>query len=121
MIYILSIEKTLQHLFTALFFIVSTPGISTPDIGTNFQIDNNIMAILNLIYFAFFVFGIIGFLKKKKWAIKLIIVLALLDIILEFVYHHFFFITISVIISTILVIISYLYLKLFVKLKYTKL
>jgi hypothetical protein len=111
LLYILIIEKALQHLLTALFFIVNIPGIGTPNIGTNFQINNNVMALLNFVYFAFFVLGITGVIKKKDWAIKLIIALALLDIILEFIFHHFFFITTSVIVSTILVIISGFYLK----------
>ena len=111
LIYVFTVEKALQHLFTAIFFIVDIPGIGTPDIGTTFQISNSIMALLNLVYFTFFIIGIIGKIKKKKWAIRLIIVLACLDIILEFIFHGFFFITVSVIISTILTIISILYLR----------
>jgi hypothetical protein len=111
LIYTFTVEKALQHLFTAIFFIVDIPGIGTPDIGTTFQISNSIMALLNLVYFTFFLIGIIGKNKKKKWAMRLIIVLACLDIILEFIFHGFFFITVSVIISTILTIISILYLR----------
>jgi len=111
LIYIFTVEKALQHLITALFFMVSIPGIGTPDAGNTFQISNSVMALLNIIYFMFFVVGIIGKAKGKKWAIGLIIGLALLDILLEFIFHHFFFITVSVIMSTILTIISFLYLK----------
>jgi len=111
LIYAFTVEKALQHLFTAIFFIVDFPGIGTPDTGTTFQISNSIMSLLNLVYFTFFIIGIIGKIKKKKWAIRLIIVLACLDIILEFIFHGFFFITVSVIISTILTIISILYLR----------
>ena len=111
LIYAFTVEKALQHLFTGIFFIVDLPGIGIPDIGTTFQISNSIMALLNLVYFTFFIIGIIGKIKKKKWAIRLIIVLACLDIILEFIFHGFFFITVSVIISTILTIISILYLR----------
>jgi hypothetical protein len=110
-IYVFTVEKALQHLFTALFFIVSIPGIGTPDIGNTFQISNGVMVLLNLAYFMLFVVGIIGKVKEKKWALRLVIGLALLDILLEFIFHHFFFITVSVISSTILIIISVLYLK----------
>ena len=106
LIYVLTAEKALQHLLTALFFLVHIPGIGTPDIGTTFQISNGIMAILNLVYFAFFVVGIVGKAKQESWAIWLIVVLAALDIVLEFVFHGFFFITVSVIVSTILIVIS---------------
>jgi hypothetical protein len=105
LIYLLTAEKALQHLLTALFFLVHVPGLSTPDIGTTFQISNGIMAILNLAYFASFVIGIVGQAKQKKWAIWLIVFLAALDIVLEFVFHGFFFITVSVIVSTILIVI----------------
>ena len=76
LIYAFTVEKALQHLFTAIFFIVDIPGIGTPDIGTTFQISNSIMALLNLVYFTFFIIGIYGKIIKKKWAIRLIIVLS---------------------------------------------
>ncbi len=95
LIYIFAVEKTLQHLLTAVFFLVNIPNIGTPDIGSNFQITNPTMALLNLIYFIFFVTGIAGKIKSRKWASSLLIFLAVLDIILEFVFHHFFYITVS--------------------------
>jgi hypothetical protein len=109
LLYLFTFEKALQHLFTGLFFIVNIPGIGTPDMGTNFQISNSLMALFNFVYFVFFVLGILGMIKKKNWATGLIIVLALLDIILEFIFHHFFFITVSVIASLIVIIISMLF------------
>jgi hypothetical protein len=106
LIYLLASEKAAQHLLTALLFLVHIPAIGTPDIGTTFHIGNGIMAILNLAYFVFFVVGIAGKLKQKNWAIWLIVFLASLDVVLEFVFHGFFFITVSVIVSTILIVIS---------------
>ena len=111
LIYVFAVEKALQHLITALFFIINIPGIGTPYIGTTFKISNGLMVFLNLAYFAFFSVGIVGKVKENKWAVKLIAGLALLDILLEFIFHHFFFITISVITSTILIVTSILYLK----------
>lgn len=108
--YTFSIEKTLQHLLMAIFFIVELPGIGTPNIGV-FQISNSMMAFLNLVYTLFFVLGIIEKNERRKFALRFIIGLACLDIILEFVFHGFFFITVSVIMSTILTIISILYLR----------
>jgi hypothetical protein len=105
LIYLLTAEKALQHLLTALFFLVSIPGVGTPDIGATFQISNGIMAVLNLVYFAFFVVGIVGKAKQKSWSVWLIVFLAALDIVLEFVFHGFFFITVSVIVSTMLIVI----------------
>jgi hypothetical protein len=109
LIYLLTAEKALQHLLTALFFLVSIPGIGTPGIGTTFQISNGIMAMLNLVCFAFFVLGIVGKAKQKSWSVWLIVFLAALDIVLEFVFHGFFFITVSVIVSTILIAVLLLW------------
>jgi hypothetical protein len=69
------------------------------------------MGILNLFYFILFGFSLAGFMKKKPWGIPLIIALAVLDIILEFLFHHFFFITVSVIMSTVLTILAIQYSK----------
>jgi hypothetical protein len=109
LIYLLTAEKAVQHLLTALFFLVHIPGVGTPDIGTTFQISNGIMAILNLAYFAFFVVGIVGKTKQRNWAMWLIVFLAALDIVLEFVFHGFFFITVSVIVSIILIVIIFVW------------
>jgi hypothetical protein len=106
LIYVLTAEKALQHLLTALFFLVYIPAIGTPDIGPTFNISNGVMAILNLGYFVLFVVGMAGKAKEQKWAIWLIVFLAALDIVLEFVFHGFFFITVSVIVSTILIVVS---------------
>jgi hypothetical protein len=111
LIYLLASEKALQHLLTALFFLVHIPGIGTPDIGPTFQISSETMALLNLAYFASFVIGILGKAKQQAWAIWLIVFLAFLDIVLEFLFHGFFFITVSVIVSAILIAVSLLWLR----------
>ncbi|MBN1265544.1 MAG: DUF2127 domain-containing protein [Anaerolineales bacterium] len=103
-ILLFSIEKVLQHLLTAIFFAVEIPSIGTPDIGPNFQLSNQVMAVLNIFYACLFVIGLIGYMKRKNWGSYFLIVLAALDILLEFLFHGFFFITISVIISTLLII-----------------
>jgi hypothetical protein len=109
LIYVLASEKAAQHLLTALFFAVNIPAIGTPDIGTAFRISSGVMAMLNLAYFAFFVIGIVGKAKQQEWAIWLIVFLAFLDIVLEFLFHGFFFITVSVVVSAILIAISLLW------------
>ena len=103
-IILFSIEKTLQHLLTAVFFAVDIPGIGTPDIGPNFQISSQTMVVLNILYFGLFVVGLTGYLKRKQWGFTLLLFLASLDILLEFVFHGFFHITISVIVSTMLIL-----------------
>lgn len=104
LIIILTVEKILQHALTALFFTVYIPGIGTPNIGPHFTLSNAVMTILNLLYTLIFSAGLLAKVKKLVWGAPLIIFLAALDIILEFVFHGFFYITVSVIVSTILII-----------------
>jgi hypothetical protein len=105
MVTILVIEKILQHSLTALFFVVMIPGIGTPDIGPYFNFENNIMAIFNSLYCIFFGISLIEIKRRKERGIHLIISLAALDIVLEVIFHGLGYITISVLVSTILIIV----------------
>ena len=109
LIVVLTIEKAVQHLVLALFFTDLFPVIGTPDIGTNFSIDNHTMVLLNLFYTFLFGIGLFGQIRKTRWGLSLIIALAALDILLEFLFHGFFYITVSVIMSTALIIFGTLY------------
>lgn len=112
LIAVFTIEKIIQHAVLALFFFIEIPGIGTPDIGPFFTIDTIIMGFLNVVYCALFCLAL-GFFtaNKSKSSVFAIVFLAALDILLEFIFHGFFFITVSVIMSTILIIISFIYLK----------
>ena len=57
LIIILTLEKSAQHLLTALFFVDDVPGIGKPDIGPNFNISSEVMALLNLVLFGTFFTG----------------------------------------------------------------
>jgi hypothetical protein len=94
-----------QHLLTVVFFVVDIPGIGRPDIGPTFQFSNATMAVLNVIVFILFGLGFWGRLQGKEWHRSLIIGLAIFDILAEFVFHGFFFITVSVIVSVILLVL----------------
>ncbi len=102
---LLTIEKLFQHLLTAVFFVVSIPGIGTPDIGTVFAIDTTTMALLNILVFILFVAGLYAFLLKKAWGIFLIAGMALADIVLEFLFHGFGHFTVSVIVSSLIILV----------------
>ena len=65
--------------------------------------------MLNFILFGAFILGLLGKIKHIKWALKLIGSLAALDILLEIIFHGFFYITVSVIISTLLIIVIIIY------------
>lgn len=102
---ILLVEKIIQHLFTAIAFIYDIPGIGTPDIGTRFEISNPVMATNNVFLVLLFGAAIWGITRDRRWAIILVFLLATFDIVAEFVFHGFFFITVSVIVSLVLIIV----------------
>ena len=103
-ILLLAFEKTLQHLLTAVFFVVDIPGIGRPDIGPTFRFSDGTMVVLNLIVFILFALGVWGRLRELQWHRPLLAGLALFDIVAEFVFHGFFFITVSVIVAFALLI-----------------
>ena len=104
-ILLLTIEKMLQHLFTAVFFAVDIPGIGRPDIGPTFQLSDATLVVLNLLVFILFGLGFWSRLQGKGWHRPLLVSLALFDILAEFVFHGFFYITVSVIVAVILLVL----------------
>jgi len=104
---ILAGEKLIQHSLTALFFLVPIRGVGTPSIGTRFDIDNSTMALLNIAFFLAMFVSFVGFLRRAEWGRRCILALALLDIALEFLFHGLFFITVSVLVSTVLSIATH--------------
>lgn len=106
-ILILLLEKMAQHFITALFFIYAFPGIGTPDIGSYFTFNNNTMAFLNIIYGILFVLSFILYLKNNPYSLHLVVILSFLDIVLEFLFHGIGYITVSVIICSLLIILIY--------------
>jgi hypothetical protein len=101
-ILLLTVEKMLQHLLTAVFFAFNIPGIGRPEIGPTFDLSDTTMVVLNLIVFILFGMGFWGRLRGNLWHRPLLVGLALFDILAEFIFHGFFYITISVIVSVIL-------------------
>jgi len=104
-ILLLTIEKMIQHLFTAIVFVVNIPGIGRPDIGPTFQLSDVTMAVLNIIVFILFGMAFWGRLRDKQWHRRLLAWLAVFDIVAEFVFHGFFYITVSVIVALVLLLL----------------
>ena len=103
-ILLLTAEKMFQHLLTAVFFAVDIPGIGRPNIGPIFDLSDTTMLVLNLIVFSLFGVGFWGRLQRQRWHRSLLGGLALFDILAEFVFHGFFYITVSVIVSALLLV-----------------
>lgn len=104
-ILLLTFEKVIQHLLTAIFFMVDIPGIGRPDIGPTFQLRDTTMAILNAGVCILFVIVLWSRLAGKGWHRSLLVSLALFDILAEIVFHGFFYITVSVIVSIALLVL----------------
>ena len=104
-ILVLTFEKMLQHLLTAVFFVVDIPGIGRPDIGPTFQLSDATMVVLNVIVLILFGLGFWSRLQGKGWHRPLLISLAVFDILAEFLFHGFFYITVSVIVAVILLVL----------------
>jgi hypothetical protein len=102
---LLLVEKIIQHVLTAAAFFIEIPGIGTPDIGTRFEISDPVMGVINLILGGLFTLAIWGIYTDKKWSKLLIFFLGGFDIVAEFIFHGFFFITFSVIGSAILIVL----------------
>lgn len=98
----LTAEKLFQHAVLAVLFAIAPWTTVTPDIGQTFDIPDIVMAALNLVYLALMALGLGARWQGKRWGTWLILVMALADIVLEFVFHHLFFITVSVIVSALL-------------------
>jgi hypothetical protein len=101
----LTFEKMPQHLLTAVFFAVEVPGISSPDIGSTLQLSDATMVLLNIIAFILFGLSFWGKLRGEPWHRPLLVGLAVFDILAEFVFHGFFYITISVIVALALLVL----------------
>ena len=99
----LVVEKILQHGLTAFFFVINIDGIGKPDIGNRIPLSDPVMAVLNCIVMGFFIWGFWDIWKLRIRGLHLAIILSLFDIIAEFVFHGFVFITISVIVAIFLI------------------
>jgi hypothetical protein len=103
----LVIEKILQHGLSALFFVINMDGIVKPDVGNRILLSDPVMAMLNCIVMVFLILGLWDIWKLRIRGLHLAIILALFDIIAEFIFHGFGFITISVIVAILLIGFSF--------------
>jgi hypothetical protein len=99
-------EKIIQHIVVtiALYF-------NWAQIGSTVAVDPSILMILGAVVAVLFILSLWGMVTQQKWAINLVIALALFDIIGEFVAQGTIIITITVsfLVATILLILALLY------------
>jgi hypothetical protein len=102
----LIVEKTIQHVVVTAAFYFNLKGI-----GSTVAVSPTILMILGAVVAILFGFGLWGMATQKRWAIGLVVVLALFDIAGEFVAQGriSIVITVSFIVATILLVLTLIY------------
>jgi hypothetical protein len=103
---ILVFEKIIQHIFITLAFYFNWGQISSTVV-----VNPSILMILGVVVTVLFALSLWGLITQQKWAVNLVIALALFDIIGEFVAQGTIIITITVsfLVATILLILALVY------------
>jgi hypothetical protein len=100
---VLTLEKIVQHSLSAVFFLFDVPGIGKPDVGSVFHLSYSVMAALNILMSVGFMFGFVGVVEMAGRGVWLVGGLAVLDVLLELVFHGFGYLTVSVVVSLVLI------------------
>lgn len=102
LIELLILEKVLQHLVTAYFYLFSE---IKPNYGSTFILNYETLGIFNITFMILFVISFYSIFVNQMKAKYIIIFPNVLDILSEFIFHHLGYITISVIVSTIIILL----------------
>lgn len=102
---ILLIEKIFQHFISAILFLFDLE-IGKPEIGPNFNLSNETMALFNIILVPFFIWALISVFQKENIGFSLSIFLGFFDIIAEILFHGIGYFTLSVLIAGFIIYIS---------------
>lgn len=99
-------EKIIQHIMVTLAF-----SFNWMDIGSTVAVNPRILMILGAIVAVFFMISLWGMLSQQKWATGLVILLALFDILGEFMAQGTIgiVITVSFLVAVILLILALIY------------
>ena len=105
---LLVIEKIIQHVFVTYAFYTNLG-----DIASTVAVSPTVLMVAGAIVAILFVIALWGMLKKKPWTLKLLIALALFDMLGEFVAQGVICIVLNVsfIVATLLLILALLYLR----------
>jgi hypothetical protein len=103
---LLTVEKIVQHIFVTLAFY-----FNWKDIASTVVVPPTLLMISGAVIAILFIVGLWGLLKRKSWTVNLLIALALIDMLGEFVAQGRIAITmnISFLVATLLLILSLVY------------
>ena len=99
-------EKIIQHIVVTIAFY-----LNWAQIGSTVAVNPSILMLLGAVVAVLFMLSLWGMITQQKWAINLVIALALFDILGEFVAQGTIIIaiTVSFLVATILLILALLY------------
>ena len=105
---LLLVEKTIQHIVVTLAFY-----FNWKDIASTVAVSPTVLMILGTIVAVLFAISLWAMITKRVWVIKLVIALALFDMVGEFVAQGRIdiLITVSFIVATLLLILAAVYRK----------
>jgi len=105
---VLIIEKIIQHIVVTVAFFVNLQ-----DIASTVVVNPSVLMVLGAIVALLFMLALWGMINRKRWAVNLVIGLALFDIVGEFVAQGtlFIVITVSILVATIVLILGLVYRK----------
>jgi hypothetical protein len=103
---VLIVEKIIQHIVVTLAFF-----FNWREIASTVAVSPSLLMVLGAIAALLFMLSLSGIIARKKWAVNLVIGLALVDIVGEFVAQGtlYIVITVSVLVATILFILGLVY------------
>ena len=105
---LLVIEKIIQHVVVTFAFY-----FNWKDIASTVAVSPTVLMVAGAVVAALFAIALWGMIKKQAWVLKLIVALALFDMLGEFVAQGVICIVLNVsfIIATLLLILAILYLR----------
>jgi len=103
---LLIVEKIIQHIFVTLAFY-----FNWADIASTVVVSPAVLMVLGAVVAVLFMVSLWGMIKKRIWAINLVIALASFDLLGEFVAQGRIdiLITVSFIVATLLLILALMY------------
>ena len=103
---VLIIEKIIQHIVVTLAFFFNWKNIAS-----TVAVSPSLLMVLGAIVALLFMLSLWGMITRRKWAVNLVIGLALFDIVGEFVAQGtlYIVITVSILVATILLILGLVY------------
>ncbi len=106
----LMVEKIIQHFVVTIAFY-----LNLKDIGSTVAVDPGILMILGAVVAILLILNLWGMVTQQKWAVNLVIALALFDMIGEFVAQGKIgiVITVSFLAATLLLILALSYRRLY--------